>query len=148
LEKRCILTGSIEAVHGCHVIDKGPNLQTFKDAFETIYGYEPTDGMEDIQNIVYLQSHIHNGPMDNQNKSLALKTRRIGFDWIERKCYIEDFFTGVIEEKPWLEGEFVNVKPEYFAWSNLTCTRRLKKYLRRIPNHGRSLLEWEHWIED
>ena len=113
-----------------------------------MYGFEPNSGTEDIQNIVYLQSHFHNGPMDNQNMSAALKTRRIGFDWIEKNCYIEDFFTGDIEKKPWVSGVYVNVKPEYFAWSNLTCTKKLKKFLRKIPTHGRSLLDWEYWIED
>ena len=134
IKKTCILTGSFEAVHGCHVVDKGPNLQTFKDAFERMYGFEPNSGTEDIQNIVYLQSHFHNGPMDNQNMSAALKTRRIGFDWIEKNCYIEDFFTGDIERKPWVSGVYVNVKPEYFRLVKFNVHKKIEKIFTKDTN--------------
>ena len=142
----CILSGNQEAVHGCHVIDKGVGNNNFKSVFESIYGSIPADGLEDIKNIVHLQSHYHNGPMDNQNHSMGLKQRRISFDWIERVCYIEDFYTGEITQHRWVNNAYVNVKPEYFAWSNSTCSKKMKKKLRRIPNHGRNLVDWTHWL--
>jgi hypothetical protein len=130
------------------VIDKGRDIQNFKSAFEQIYGWEPSDGLENIQNVVYLQSHFHNGPMDNQNLSDGLKIRRIAFDWINRCCYIQDFFTGEISKHNWIEGAVPNVKNEYFAWSNANCSRKLKKFLRKIQPHGRQLCDWSKTEDD
>jgi len=86
--------------------------------------------------------------MDNQNLSDGLKIRRIAFDWINRCCYTQDFFTGEITKHEWIENIVPNVKNEYFAWSNAHCSRKLRKFLRKIQPHGRELCDWSITDDD
>jgi hypothetical protein len=141
----CLLSGDSESVQKCHVIDKGRESMTFIEAYHEIYGNDPTDGQEDVRNTVALRSDIHTGPMDNLNQPQNLRIRRIVFDWVNRRCFIEDFLSGDIEEKPWIEGQTPNVKSEYFAYSNSQCTKRLKRYVRKNVEDPNLLFDYKHW---
>ena len=141
----CLLSGDTESINRCHVIDKGKANSTFKEAYFDIYGAEPADGQEDKQNRVTLTSSTHTGPMDNLNNPHSLRIRRIIFDWVNRCCYIEDFVSGEIEEKSWIEGENPNVKKEYFAYSNSKCTKRLRQHVRKNVKNANLLFDYKHW---
>ena len=139
----CLLSGSV-SVEGAHIISKGPETLGFISAYTQIYPYsEYVDGIEDSQNIVYLREDFHRGPMDNLNLPLNLRVRRIGFDFINLASYIESFESGEIEKIQWRYTP--DVKREYFAWSNNNCTRRLRKYMRKI---NRSLIDYSHWTQE
>ena len=144
----CLITGDSESVQRCHVIDKGKDNQNFRDSFTEIYGIEPKEGLEDMQNTVNLRSDLHGGAMDNLNQPQSLRIRRIVFDWLSRRCYIEDFYSGEISESDWVVGQTPNVKPEYFAYSNYRCSKRLKKYVRKNAEEASLLFDYRHWATD
>ena len=139
----CLLSGSV-SFERCHVIDKGPECKNFIGAYKKIYSYsEYVPGIEDSQNIILLRQDYHRGPMDNLSLPLNLRVRRIGFDFLNNLSYIESFESGKIEKIEW---EYIpDVKREYFAWSNNNCTRRLRKYMRKID---RTLIDYSHWSQE
>ena len=140
---RCLLSGST-SYERCHVIPKGPDCKNFIGAYERIYPYsEYVAGIEDSQNIALLRQDYHRGPMDNLSLPLNLRERRIGFDFLNKASYIESFETGEIEKVDWQYTP--DVKREYFAWSNNKCTRRLRKYMRKI---NRSLIDYSQWTQE
>ena len=143
MKKRCLLTQNASA-EGAHVVDKGPECRAFKSAYSHIYpDSEYFAGVEDAQNIVFLREDIHRGPMDNICLPLNLRVRRLGFDFINRISYIMSFETGEIEGHKW--SHVPDVKREYFAWSNNNCSKKLRKYLRKID---RRLIDYNHWTEN
>jgi len=142
MSEKCLLSGSL-SFERCHVIDKGSECQNFIGAYQRIYPYsEYSSGVEDSQNIILLRQDFHRGPMDNLSLPLNLRERRIGFDFINKRSYIESFETGEIDMIEWLYSP--DLKYEYFAWSNFNCTRRLKKYMRKI---NPKLIDYNHWVD-
>ena len=143
MTNQCLLSGSF-SVEAAHVISKGQETLGFISAYAQIYSYSQyVDGIEDSQNIVFLREDFHRGPMDNLNLPLNLRIRRIGFDFINLASYIESFESGKIEKIQW---QYIpDVKREYFAWSNNNCTKRLRKYMRKID---RSLIDYSHWTQE
>ncbi|MFL2962968.1 MAG: HNH endonuclease signature motif containing protein [Candidatus Thalassarchaeaceae archaeon] len=143
MSNNCLLSGSLSA-EGAHVISKGPQNLDFQSVYKTIYiDSEYISGIEDVQNIIFLREDFHRGPMDNLNLPFNLRIRRIGFDFINNVSYIESFESGEIEKIEW--QYFPDVKREYFAWSNYHCTKRLKKYMRKI---NRLLINYSHWTDN
>ena len=140
---KCIISGS-ESGERAHVISKGKECREFKIVYNMIYpNLEYFSGIEDSQNIVFLREDFHRGPMDNLCKTKDMKIRRLGFDFLNKACYIESDETGNIERYDWKQAP--DVKKEYFAWSNSECTRRLVKYMRRID---RRLTDYKYWVEN
>ena len=143
MENTCLLSGSV-SVEGAHVVNKGPSCETFKSVYSRIYPFsEYLDGIENAQNIVYLREDYHRGPMDNLGLPINLRSRRLGFDFINRASYIISLETGKIEKFEWFYVP--DVKKEYFAWSNNDCMKRLRKHLRKID---RRLIDYSVWVRD
>ena len=143
MPRSCIITGS-NSSEGAHVLSKGSQNSDFINAYEQIYpdtDYSP--GFENIQNIVYLREDFHRGPMDNITLPKDLKLRRIGFDFINRKAYIISAETYKIESLDWVS--IPDVRPEYFAWSNKSCMKKLRKFMRGIDVR---LINYRHWVEN
>ena len=61
---------------------------------------------------------------------------------------IEDFYSGGISECEWVVGQTPNVKPEYFAYSNYRCSKKLKKYVRKNAEDASLLFDYRHWATD
>lgn len=135
--RSCFLT-TASSCEKAHVIDKGEGLQNFIKAYTLIYGEEPPQGSEDVQNVLYVREDYHRDYMDSRTMPQDLKQRRIGFDFINKECIIEDRDSHEIIIKPW---KYVpDVRPVYFAWSNSTCTRKLIKTMKR---RNRDLIDWQ-----
>ena len=98
--RSCFLT-TASSCEKAHVIDKGEGLQNFIKAYTLIYGEEPPQGSEDVQNVLYVREDYHRDYMDSRTMPQDLKQRRIGFDFINKECIIEDRDSHEIIIKPW-----------------------------------------------
>ena len=126
------------------MVNKGPGSENFKSVYSRIYPYSDyIDGIENAQNIVYLREDYHRGPMDNLGLPVNVRKRRLGFDFINRISYILNDDSGEIEAHEWYY--IPDVKREYFAWSNKTCRKKLRKYLTKID---RRLIDYNHWKQN
>jgi hypothetical protein len=143
LPRNCFITGSGH-FEKAHVISKGSEISEFINAYHRIYvNSEYSPGFEDIQNIVHLREDLHRGPMDSLNLPKDLRIRRIGFDFINRKSYVISAETYKIESFDWISVP--DVRPEYFAWSNKKCMKKLRKFMRGIDPR---LTNFRHWVDE
>ena len=143
MSDKCILTGS-HSFEKCHVIDNSE----FNEIYEIIYGEKNSSNDTTGQNIVYLREDFHRGPMDNLKLPENLRKRRIGFDFINKVCYILDFDTGNWESFPWLV-DGIDVKEEYLAWSNRHGGKGMggadKRMWKKMKNIDSKLIDYQYW---
>ena len=135
----CILTGS-SSFERCHIVDD----KIFFDVYEQIFQTENLHTSTSIQNIVLLREDIHRDFMDSLNKPMHLRGRRIGFDFINKCCYLQDFDTNEITKWPWnVDG--IDVHNAFLAWSNSAAksTKKMRRHLKKID---KKLVDYKHWV--
>jgi hypothetical protein len=136
-----MLTGS-SSFERCHVVDDNE----FSEVYESIFSKPYLGNSTEVQNIVKLAENFHRDFMDSLNKPKILRHRRLGFDFLNKVCYAEDFDTGEIEKWPW-KVEGVDVHYAYFAWSNSEnkSTKKIRRLLKKIDKR---LVDVTHWAGD
>jgi hypothetical protein len=134
----CILTGK-DSYEKAHVIDD----KDFSDVWEFIFSTHCEKKNTTDSNLVNLRKDIHRDYMDSLDKPVNLRQRRLGFDFINKKCYSQDFDTNEIIEWPWLV-EGIDVHNVYLAWSNSRhkSTKLMSRHLKKID---RRLIDINHW---
>jgi hypothetical protein len=135
----CILTMS-SSFERCHVVDN----KDFFEVYEEIFQKECPTKITTVQNLVLLREDIHRDYMDSLNKPINLRKRRLGFDFINKVCYSQDFDTGEIEMLPWKVAG-IDVHNAFLAWSNSAekSTKKIRRHLKKIDYR---LVDFKEWI--
>ena len=134
----CMLTKKT-SYEKCHIIDDS----IFSEIYEEIFKIEFTGNDTIDGNIVHLREDFHRDHMDSLNKPVTLRGRRLGFDFLNKVCYAQDFDTNEITEWPW-QVDLIEAKNIYLAWSNSRnkSTKKMYRFLKKID---KKLVDYEDW---